>query len=305
MGWEDRSYSQGAEYREESAQIRSLIPPRATLLLLGFQFTGWVIFTYLVLGRGVDPTWFILAESPNTSAVALEQLAARHHVEPIAILLHPLAAKGPVQMLVILLAIWSLAARVEQNSGPARMIAGYIGGNLLAGVAFFAFARISPALASYELVAPLGAIAAWSAAAWQWQQYEALNIFGMEVSMRRMVLFAGLIVIAVGLVQAGGGAMAWIIALVAGAAAGPLVDMGFAVAANRITAPRRVARVVRRPTTRRVRPSIPPAPVATETDDDIDEILAKISRSGIGSLSEDERQRLERARLARLGRDND
>ncbi len=189
MGWEDRSYSQGAEYREESAQIRSLIPPRATLLLLGAQFVGWVVFSYLVLGKGVAPTWFVL-------------LGQESH--PAAILLHPLAAKGPVQMLVVLLAIWSLAGRVEENSGASRMIAGYLAGNALAGIAFFAFGRLSPALASYELVAPLGAIAAWSATAWQWQRYEALNIFGTEISVRRIVLFGALIVVAVGLVQAGG-----------------------------------------------------------------------------------------------------
>lgn len=290
MGWEDRSYSQGAEYREESAQIRSLIPPRATLLLLGAQFVGWVVFSYLVLGKGVAPTWFVL-------------LGQESH--PAAILLHPLAAKGPVQMLVVLLAIWSLAGRVEENSGASRMIAGYLAGNALAGIAFFAFGRLSPALASYELVAPLGAIAAWSATAWQWQRYEALNIFGTEISVRRIVLFGALIVVAVGLVQAGGGAIAWITALVAGAAASPLIDIAFSLSVPRVALPRRTQQGARPPIRRRVRAKAPKGPPPEEMIDDIDEILAKISRNGITSLSDDEKQRLERARLARLGREND
>jgi membrane associated rhomboid family serine protease len=51
-------------------------------------------------------------------------------------------------------------------------------------------------------------------------------------------------------------------------------------------------------------PKAPKAPKGPDLHDSIDPILDKISKSGIGSLTKDERERLERARSALLQREN-
>lgn len=290
MSWEDRKYSQGAEYREESAFVRRLIPPRATLALIALQFVGWIIFSFVGIGHESDPSWFLLVGDTS---------------RPSAIALHALAATGPVQMLVVLLAIWSLGARVEENTSAARMLATYAAGNLLAGAAYFAFGRLSPALSTFALVAPLGALAAWSATAWQWQRYEAFSLFGVEVSVRRLILFAVGIMLAMALLQAGGGALAWIVAIAAGAAGGPLVEWGFAAPAA--WAARRRVRSRDTPIRHKPARTVASGPAAASVtvpgsaaDDNVDAILVKISRSGIASLSEQEKALLEAARQSKL-----
>ena len=96
------------------------------------------------------------------------------------------------------------------------------------------------------------------------------------------------VAIAVGLMLAlrGLGAAGWLTALVAGGFGAPLVARISAMEFER----RRV-----------VRPSIPrdPAP-PIEHDPNVDAILAKISASGLDSLSQAERDQLEAARRAKL-----
>jgi hypothetical protein len=90
------------------------------------------------------------------------------------------------------------------------------------------------------------------------------------------------------------GAVAWLAALVAGGAS-------ILVPLPRLARPR--LRLARRP---RVRPSrVTERPLLEESEPDIDAILAKISRTGIDSLTAAERSQLEAARRARLRAEHD
>ena len=82
------------------------------------------------------------------------------------------------------------------------------------------------------------------------------------------------------------GALGWLAALIVGGCAEPLLrSLPAASALRRSARPRHV-----------VRPSIPPPP----DDADVDDILEKISRDGIDSLTPEDRERLEAARRAKL-----
>jgi hypothetical protein len=105
--------------------------------------------------------------------------------------------------------------------------------------------------------------------------------------------------IAIGLMFAfrGPGAPGWLAALIAGGLAAPAVQLLPGAPTRRQRPPRPV-----------VTPSVPfevPPPAESLDEPDIDDVLAKISRSGLTSLSPAERERLEAARQAKLRRATD
>jgi hypothetical protein len=114
-------------------------------------------------------------------------------------------------------------------------------------------------------------------------------LFGRLQTMSKVTAITAGIVVGVVLLFSGPRAVAWLAALAAGVATGWLVDALLGLR----TTERRFWRVHEEPPATRSHLSEEP---------DIDDILDKISRCGLHSLSPAERERLEAARRAKLRR---
>ncbi len=273
MGWQDRDYlDEGYEGRTSLwPGIRR--PPAATLTLMVLHGAAYLLLVSLWFATG---HWF-----SSTLALQGELNEAR------GILLHPFATTSILTALFTILALWSLGGRLENRLGIGRLLAVYVLGNLLAGASFYAFARWQPSLALLPLDYPVGALTAMVVIAWNELRHEPTQVFGRITSLAKVYLVCAGLVVLIALVSSGEHAFAWLVALFVGALAAPLVEHG-----PRLSLPRH-----RR---RRMRPSIARTPPPDEYD--IDDILAKISRSGMGSLTRREVRRLEAARQAKLQR---
>jgi hypothetical protein len=160
------------------------------------------------------------------------------------------------------------------------------------------------------LAAPIGALAAWCVAVWIHPVIDSVTIFGRPFALRHVVTFAAVASAAMMLSRAGMGGIAWLAALTVGAAS-PVALANVRIGWPRGASRRRRLKLVR-PSVRAVRstsarPSKPVGghdkPAHTSADlAAVDAILEKISRSGISSLTADERERLEAARRDLLRR---
>lgn len=272
MGWQDREYGNEA-YAEYEAGTRPRIrrPPAFTFGLMLVHLAAFVLV--FALGR-------------DTAAAGV--LTGLLH-SPAGIILHPYATTGLLTILFVVLALWSLGGRLEPRVGPARLITVYAVANLAAGGAYVGMAVWQPTLAASNLDYPIGALAALCVLAWRHLRHEPVQVLGILTTLGKMYAVMAAIALTLELLMRQEGALAWLLAAATGAVAGELVDQVWQLGRRQDW---------RR---RRVRPSIPKRPPVDDTPD-VDEILAKISRSGIETLSRRELAQLEQARRALLRR---
>jgi len=293
MGWQERDYTWFPERGSRMELLRSFLPPRATTGLLIAHVVG--VMGLLIargwLGGGVIAEWSTLsAERPN----------------PAALLLHPFASLDFFTLITILYAVGSLGGRIESMLGIRAVLLQYSLGNLFGGLGFLAIAAAGPELAAWPLALPAGGMAAWIATLTRRLPFESVMIFGWGVRLWKLGLFGLAVVIGAGVMAHGTGAIGWAAASMVGATIPAFLSAVEAGIFHR----GRERRARSEPTVARRAPSaiplddrLPDEPLddrPIEPDREIDEILAKISRSGMGSLSDEDRAALEHARQHRL-----
>lgn len=282
MSWQDRDYSLGSlRQRAEALGIRR--PPTVTLSLIVLHLLGWAVVLLLRNGAlGVD----------GSAAVVF-----RSGQHPLAILLHPFASGSVFTLLFVAFALWSLGASLEPILDGPKFLAVYVVGNLAAGAVFHVVMQGRPAIGAVSLDYPAGALAAMVVVAWRHLRWEMVSVFGRWMSLAKV--YAICAAIAVGLmILRGPGAIAWVVAVAGGAAAGASVEY-VNLGRFMVRRPRKAVATPRGGQRKAVVSPDKPAAI------DVDEILAKISRSGLASLTEAERARLEAARRARLRSERD
>lgn len=289
MTWQDRGYNQYDDTPSAWGRMGFTRPPLATGILMAVH--GFAVLAMLTLvaahgAAGVPWLWAFDA-----------------HVWP-GILLHPVGTADLLRGVLTVVALWLIGGLLERRRGGGVLLQGYVLGNLAAGVAYFLLAAARPDLAITPLDYPLGALVAFVAALWRDVRYEPAEVFGYSTTQGRVLVFAAGLVVVLELVLRRAGAVAWVAGVAAAAAAALLLERAqadgwaFGDWLRRLRPPSVAPR--------RIRPSRAPARQrsAQPADErDVDEILAKISRSGLESLSAEERQRLEAARLAKLRRE--
>lgn len=273
MGWQERDYSDQT-YRERlSAAWAVARPPRVTLALMILHGVAFVILLVLSAREGGGPALALVAP-----------------VDTVGVVAHAVATTSLFTALFVVLALWSLGGRLEPLLGGPRLLGYYLLGTAAGGAAYFGTARAAALLATGPLDYPVGVLAGLCLLAARAFRHERVHVLGWATSAGRLYAILAAIVVGLEVVRYGPGGAAWLSAAVAGAAAvGLAEEVG-----------RRPHRTGHRRGRRSVRPSIPEddAPHPLFETPDIDDLLAKISRSGLGSLTPAERQRLEDARRA-------
>lgn len=270
MGWHDRQYDD--HYTEERFSMGVQRPPTGALTLMIIHGVAWVVMA-------------MLSADAAEEAGSLQQLL-HPAVSPLGILLHPFATTRVLSMLFVVLALWSLGGRIENRLGTRRLVGLYVAGNVTAGTVFFALGLAAPQLAVAPLDYPVGALAALVGVAWNHLRDDIVNVFGKMVSIAKVYAITAAVIVAIEIIRGGIGAATWLVAT----ATGGMVGLWGYELWQRSARPRR----------RVVRPSIPRRPRPIADSPEIDDILAKISASGLDSLTDDERQRLEDARRRKL-----
>lgn len=274
MSWEHRSYSWDSG-RDARPSPRNLLLTPVTLALLIVHATGFLVVQMMLFDVGRDAAAFF----PLVGAAS----------HPAAIVLHPVSTQSVLSLAFVLLIVWSAGKTLETALGGVRLLRAYLAGNLIAGGVYFGLARLLPASAQAPLMEPIGALAAWGALAVHHFGREVTPIFGRSIPVRRLIAICCGVVALLMLARYGTGSIAWLVAACAGGA------LPLAFETVRFARPWRGTRRRAEPRTARESRSAP-------SEADIDEILAKISREGLDSLTESERARLEEARQLRLRR---
>jgi len=283
MGWQDRDY-----YRDSTWSVRRIdwapyLPPRGCLGLIVLHVAAFVLLTVAAGDEGLAWREQITLSGENLTLPAL--------------LLHPLSTSSILTLIFVAFAIGWLGGRVEREAGTRRLVLLYLLGTLAGGLAFCGLGLLLPVLTLHPLDLPVGAIVAWGVHVSRRESFEVVGVFDRLVRLPKLLAILGGIWAALVLLRAGPAALGWFVAAAGGAAAFFVVELmpvwwrRLGRTAGSVPHPklRRIRRVQREP----VRPHEPDVP-------DIDDILAKISRSGIDSLTDDERERLEAARRAKL-----
>jgi membrane associated rhomboid family serine protease len=289
MSWRERDYTwfpgSDGPYRDRTGTWREFVPPRATCGLLLGHLAGFIIVATMRSPEGAPP--FALGGPDGVSW--------------LGVLTHPIASPSAFTLLFLLTVIWSLGGRIESALGAPLMLALYLVGNVLGGLAFVAVAALRPELAAAPLVTPLGGMLAWTTVAWRRMPGETVTVFVKEFPLAKVAAFIAATGGVVVLLAAGLGAAAWIAAGAAGMAIPVVWDTvtGMQRSSRNRRATRRVV-----PVTARDTESDAEASESNDTIVDIDDILAKISREGMAALTEEERSKLELARKARLRRED-
>jgi membrane associated rhomboid family serine protease len=278
VAWQDRDYSEES-YGEAVSTSRGLRrPPSATLILMVLHGAAFVLLFMLQHAEGEGIAALLTLEGATTN--------------PVGILLHPLATAEVLQAVFVVLALWSLGGRLEPRLGARRFIGLYVAGNVAAGLVYFGLARGLPGLATAPLNYPVGALAGFCVAAWRGLQHDQVQVFGRVTSTAKVYAICAGIVIALVVIGAREGAAVWLAAAATGGGSTLLIERWPTLGNRRRSSGHRV-----------VRPSIPRSIVQPPVEEpDIDDLLAKIGRSGLGSLTAAERNRLEAARQAKLRR---
>jgi len=282
MSWRDRDYAHAWE-GESGRVVRGVhLPPRGTLALIVLHVLAFLVVWGLRSDEGLDVSALLAVSGP-----------APH---PLAILVHPIAIARLGTLALVIFAAWTLGARLESRFGTARVLALYICGNVLAGAVCFAVARWQPDLAAAALNFPAGALVAWCVSAWRRLADEFFMIFGRLLMVAKAAALAAVIAAGVILLLNGAGAAGLLAGAAVGGVADPLVE-GLAALRRRRARWRSPTPAEHRRTRPATRPSQP-----TPDEPNIDDILAKISRAGLDSLTQAERDRLEAARRAKQRR---
>lgn len=296
MGWESRDYTWFPERGSRLETLRAMLPPRGALVLSILHISVYLAALLVAGIRGQESfeRLFVLSADPP---------------RPAALFLHPFGFNSLLTLLAVLSAVASLGGRIETLLGARSMFVQYVLGCLFGGLAFVAIGSISPAQATWALAVPVGGIAAWTATMWTRLPFEVVMLFERPLRIAHLAAAAiGLAVVA-GLFAHGVGATAWICAGIVGATIPPFLAVLLELmplGGRRPVAAKRVDRRARVHAAASLIPLDDRLPEAEESEieksaePDLDAILAKISRSGLNSLTEQERQDLEAARQARL-----
>ena len=289
MSWRERDYSQ--EQWGERVVLGIRVPPPGVLALIVVHAIAFVAL--FIAGRDIGP---------QVGGFSSLQSGDLHWT---AILLYPLGITNFFTLLLLIITIiWTLGTRIEERFGFAAVLALYVVGNLLAGAAFFGLAIIRPGLAALPMAFPAGGVAAWIVFCIRELGAEELGFFGMTFPTRWFFAWVGGIGLAVVVLEGRLAALGWLLAAGAGAVTPLLSD--FPREFHRLVWHRRRQSV--RISVSRVREYSPPSPEpetieqVSGPDAEIDAILAKISQSGLQSLTPQERETLEAARRALLRR---
>jgi membrane associated rhomboid family serine protease len=231
----------------------------------------------------------LMLQASAQPAAPLDWVNVAKH--PAGIVLHPLATGRVLSAVFVVFALWSLGGRLELKLGGKRLIQLYVVGNFIAGIVYFGVVRAVSAQPERVLDYPAGALAAMCLAAWTHLADQSVNVFGRITSAAKMYAVCAAIVVAMEMLGHRQDALYWLPAVAAGGTGALLVEWW-----NQ----RGRAQPRRR---RAIRSSIPQRRSEPRREEpNIDDILAKISRSGLDSLTKDERRRLEEARQIKLGR---
>jgi membrane associated rhomboid family serine protease len=277
MGWRDRDYTQPS-YREEVFAPGLIKRPQpTTLTLMLVHGSAFVLLMLLAMAHRFDMQVWPSLSNP--------------FAHPAGILLHPFATLKIMSALFVVLALWSLAGRVEEVLGGKRMLLRYGVGCLAAGAAAFGWGQALGSTWGAELETPVGGLAALLVAAATHLRFESASVLGRVMPVPRMYWIAAGIVVALRLVMGGAAAIPWVLTV----GAGLLIGWNIERAAQR------------RPTlggTARHRGVSPRVPTRRRdvAEPEIDDILDKISAQGMEALTDAERERLEAARRAKLRR---
>lgn len=295
MSWQEREYNWKGDNPGPWRDWKAYLPTRAAGVLIAIQFVGTVLYLLLLNEKNANAqqveTWFRLSTTQT---------------HPIAILLHPLGT-GFSYLISAIAIIWTLGSKLDDTIGSRKLWWLYVVGNLMAGATFFAIATAAPAAALTPLMFPIGGFAAWCFVAWRVLQMEFIPVFGHFVSSSKVTAVAALIVVVAVVLPNPVGAVAWLAAILSGAAGVLVIDGIWQLAERKRRTPVRLTRRVPRPSVApddddADEPTWQPEPTTEPPADEreLDRLLAKISREGIGSLTADERDKLEAARQAKL-----
>jgi hypothetical protein len=282
MGVWDRDYSKSDyTWTDGGSGWRSRLPSRGPLILIVLHLVGFFVVRAILSGEaGGVPVQFQLSSET---------------LHPAAILLHPFGNRSIWTLIFVVYVVWVLGGRIEARFGIATLLGTYVVGTLIAGVVFLGFAQLSSEHSAYALDIPAGAMAAWVLGAWRRLRDEMVSVFGKLMTTAKLTVIGAAIIAGLTFLRGGPGATGWLIAAAAGSLAWPVVNT-----LSEIGSPTARLHSSRRG---RAAGTAPPQDAAESTDDaELDEILAKISREGLESLSPGERQRLEAARRARQRR---
>jgi membrane associated rhomboid family serine protease len=278
VSWQDRDYSDEFQSEPIATSWLRRRPPTATLVLMILHGAAFGLILMLQHGGGEVVVGMVTLKGAES--------------HPVGILLHPLATGGFLSALFAVLALWSLGARLEPRLGAARLVEFYVLGNVAAGAAYFGLARLAPLLATTPLDSPIGALSALCLVAYRQLRNEPVQVFGYITTAARVYAGCAVLIVGLALIVSGFGGVAWLLATVVGG--GSALPLEYRLVPHRAR---------RRRGARLVRPSLP-QPVTRADSDEIyiDDILAKISREGLGALTRAERRRLEAARQEKLRR---
>lgn len=275
MSWRDRDYSRRPA--DETSRWQAHLPPPGTQILLVLHLLGLVL------------AW-AAAGDPTARDLLNFRLYAGHVTMP-AVLLHPFAAQG-FSVLLPLVALWWLGSELERAVGTARLLWLYAFGTLCAGAGFAGAVLLLGFNGTLALAHPVGALAAWALTGWLRQRETYTVVRGRLISVGKLIAISAGVITMLIIFIAGQAAAAWTVGVLAALAAVPLTETTLRLThRNRRPA---VSRAARRP---------PPAPPPARGEEpDIDVILDKIHREGLDALTDEERERLESARRAKLRR---
>lgn len=299
MSWQEREYNWQGDNPGPWRDWKARLPTRAAGTLIAIQFLGALLYSLLYYEQNASQqqvtSWFRLSFTQTN---------------PVAILLHPLGT-GFSYLIPAIAVIWTLGSKLDDTMGSRKLWWLYVIGNLMGGATFFAIATAAPVAAVTPLMFPIGGFAAWCLSAWRLLQMDFVPVFGRFFAASKITGAIALIVVAAVAIPDPIGSVAWLAAILSGAAAVLVIDGVWQLAERR-----------KQPTgqksVRRVRPSVVHdeddfdsvdtddswkiESRAPRSDDDLelDRLLAKISREGMRSLTDDERAKLEAARQAKL-----
>lgn len=265
------------------------LPSKAAFTLITIHVTAFV-FLGLANFRDLEPIRALLPLAGSESSW-------------LAIFLHPIASRDFLPVLVTVFTIWTLGGRIEARWGAVRMLGYYLTGNVIAGAVYFGLMHAQPAMAGVPLEMPIGGLIAWVLVAWREIDDEMVSIFGNLTSLGKAAGIGAIIVVGFVVLRFSLNGLVWVLAAAAGGAAQPLIA---ALAA----APVRAPGGWRDPGPAALRAESPGRPPAIPSDslpdfeeseeENIDDILAKISEKGMDALTPEDRARLESARQAKL-----
>lgn len=281
VSWQDRDYSQYVDDGPTVFSARPIRRNRAALVLLIIHITAAVgMLSLIFAGTNLDAVPLSVA-APNPAWWT--------------IFTHPFASTDFFRVLLTGLILWAVAPRIEEQFGRTRLIQSYLLGNVAAGAVFWGVARLRPAWAGQPLDYPVGAGIAWLVLYWQFARHEMTVIAGKAMRVGHVIAAIGGVMALLALALNGLGGIGWLLAATVGGAVGTLQPLQL-----HLHRPRRRVRVVRpaeSPTSYKLESH---ASRAAATESELDQILDKISKAGIDSLSAEDRTKLEALRQLKL-----